>query len=313
MCAMYRILVNTEYLKQISGQLWSYTEQIRTLEARLNSSFMSLDWEGQDRALIESQVAQLHSQSAALIALTEKMARLVTTKNQGFEETDRQSAASLFPGSPNTPPAQEIPARTRINLNSMLKKPEDQAVPVTDAQLEAPARQLDLAGPVDLAAPPQADLASQITVQDGQLQFQVTPTDQPPAEQAPADQAQTTEAPDLAQALTVSQPAAEDPAAQAAADAQPAATTEGTPDIAGALNFGLAPEQDQPADAAPAPQDAPPTGAVAEAPPAPALDLGAGLVSSEGATQPPGDTAQAAAAPAPDQPDPNTRSSGGPG
>ena len=276
MCAMYRILVNTEYLKQLGALLWSYTEQLRTLETRLNQSFAGIEWEGPDRAAIESQVAQLHSQGVALMAQTEKMARLVSTKNQGFEEEDRQSAASLFPGSTQTPPAPEAAQRTRINLNTMLKKPGDAAGPATDGVAEAAARPLEIPAAVDVSAP-QTDFAAKFQTQLDQLVVQPSSADAGQTDQA------ASEPTDLAQALTSRLSLSQD---AAPADSQPATGTEppgattASVDLNSALTFGATPQPEQPA------QDASTADAASATLPPTTFNLDLGAVAEQSTSQP---------------------------
>lgn len=196
MCALYRILVNPDYLKRLSATLWSVTERIRTLESQLSNNFANMDWEGPDRMQIEAQIAQMRNQSNAIVMEAEKLARMVTTKSQAFDDTDRQSAAALFPNG-QQPATAQPPQRARLNLNTVFKKPTEDAQQPTQPVV-APPKELNLSAPVDLASPPAvqampADGGNQPTPDqmqtDGGMQTQqTTPPDQ---QAAPTDQQAT--------------------------------------------------------------------------------------------------------------------------
>src|SRR5215210_3759328 len=112
---MQRIILDPDRLRSLGSQLQQAAEQLRTLDGQLSSNFNNLDLELRQRANMDGQMAQVHSQAGNLAGQVEAMARGLTGKAQAFEEADRQSAAAIptadtltlpaLPALPVSPPA----------------------------------------------------------------------------------------------------------------------------------------------------------------------------------------------------------------
>jgi len=92
---MLRIQVNPDELRALSAQLQRVAGDLHGLEGRLGQALNGLDWEVCQKAGVEGQVAQAHSQAHALAARAEEMGRYLASKAQAFENADQQGVSGI--------------------------------------------------------------------------------------------------------------------------------------------------------------------------------------------------------------------------
>lgn len=92
---MARILVEPDYLRNLSAQWQQLATDLRATSGRLSGAFYGLDWEVRQSASVEGDWQSARGRAEMLAGRAEELARYLSQKAQAFEEADYAGSTAV--------------------------------------------------------------------------------------------------------------------------------------------------------------------------------------------------------------------------